>query len=426
MKIRFTCYQFLSLSKVLLATCYRFLSLSKVLLATCYLLPVSGQRPLTDLLDFIPGSNQTSSFYTGVCIYDLTADSMVYALDAGKQMRPASTQKLFTAIAALDQLGHDHPYETYVYALGPVNRDSTGLCTLDGNVLVVGDFDPLLVVGDVDRVLHSLKQDGIARITGTIMADLSMKDTILLGSGWCWDDDNPRLSPLPKDFTQHLADVLRRGGIAIDGSTVGGGASASPRVVYRYHHSLSDVLQRMMKNSDNTHAESMFYQLGAQRRKCCSSKDCAAQVGLTVSKALDEFSHSASCSLLPATCSLLPATYKYTIADGSGLSLYNYTTPLLEVIMLRYAYTHPEIFQTLYPSLPVAGVDGTLAGRMQTPPLRGNVHAKTGTVNHVSSLAGYLTSSDGHMLAFSIICNGVPAAAEAKALQDKICRILTQ
>ena len=94
--------------------------------------------------------------------------------------------------------------------------------------------------------------------------------------------------------------------------------------------------------------------------------------------------------------------------------------------MLRYAYTHPEIFQTLYPSLPVAGVDGTLAGRMQTPPLRGNVHAKTGTVSHVSSLAGYLTSSDGHMLAFSIICNGVPAAAEAKALQDKICRILTQ
>ena len=69
-------------------------------------------------------------------------------------------------------------------------------------------------------------------------------------------------------------------------------------------------------------------------------------------------------------------TSQYYIADGSGLSLYTYVTPQAETMMLRYAYSKPEIYDHLLPSLPVAGVDGTLASRMKGGAIRGNVRAK--------------------------------------------------
>ena len=114
------------------------------------------------------------------------------------------------------------------------------------------------------------------------------------------------------------------------------------------------------------------------------------------------------------------------IADGSGISLYNYVTPSTQVAMLRYAYNNKLIFSALYPSLPIAGIDGTLSSRMGNGKAYKNVHAKTGTVSGVSCLAGYVTASNGHILAFSIMNNGVRKAAEGKAFQDRICRILTE
>lgn len=80
----------------------------------------------------------------------------------------------------------------------------------------------------------------------------------------------------------------------------------------------------------------------------------------------------------------------YKIADGSGVSVYNYISPRLLLEYLKYAYYHREIFLPFYESLPIAGVDGTLQNRMKQTKARGNVHAKTGSVTGVSSLAGYV------------------------------------
>ena len=58
-----------------------------------------------------------------------------------------------------------------------------------------------------------------------------------------------------------------------------------------------------------------------------------------------------------------------------------------------------------YDALPIAGVDGTIAGRMKGSAAERNVHAKTGTVDKARSLSGYVTTADGRALLFSFLCN---------------------
>ena len=55
---------------------------------------------------------------------------------------------------------------------------------------------------------------------------------------------------------------------------------------------------------------------------------------------------------------------------------------------------------------------------------RGNVHAKTGTVTGVSSLAGYCTAANGHVLCFSIINMGIRHTSSGRRFQDKVCEAL--
>ena len=94
--------------------------------------------------------------------------------------------------------------------------------------------------------------------------------------------------------------------------------------------------------------------------------------------------------------------------------------------MLRYAYHNKHIYKPLYESLPIAGVDGTIKTRMKTGSAYKNVRAKTGTLSGVSTLAGYVKASNGNMLAFSIMNNGVSSSAVGKNYQDKVCQALAK
>jgi len=87
---------------------------------------------------------------------------------------------------------------------------------------------------------------------------------------------------------------------------------------------------------------------------------------------------------------------------------------------------HPELFQILYHSFPIAGVDGTLKSRMKAGKAFNNVHAKTGTLSGVSSLSGYLKAKNGDLISFSINTqNYIGSARKAQNFQDKICEILS-
>jgi D-alanyl-D-alanine carboxypeptidase/D-alanyl-D-alanine-endopeptidase (penicillin-binding protein 4) len=91
--------------------------------------------------------------------------------------------------------------------------------------------------------------------------------------------------------------------------------------------------------------------------------------------------------------------------DGSGLSPDDRITPRAYTQLLAYAARQPW-GAAWRETLPVAGVDGTLAGRFKNSPLKGRLWAKTGTLNEVNALSGYLTAASGKTLAFSILVNG--------------------
>ena len=167
-------------------------------------------------------------------------------------------------------------------------------------------------------------------------------------------------------------------------------------------------MDRMMKKSDNFHAEALFYQIAASTGKpLCKASDASAIVRQLIRR-------------------IGLGSNSYRIADGSGLSLYNYVSPELETMLLRYAWQNSNIYDHLAPSLPIAGVDGTLEKRMRGTAAQGNVRAKTGTLTGISSLAGYCTAANGHQLCFCIINQGVMRGADGKAFQDRVCVALCE
>ncbi|GGH04892.1 D-alanyl-D-alanine carboxypeptidase/D-alanyl-D-alanine-endopeptidase [Silvibacterium dinghuense] len=110
----------------------------------------------------------------------------------------------------------------------------------------------------------------------------------------------------------------------------------------------------------------------------------------------------------------------FVFYDGSGLSPQDLITPRALTKLLSWAATQPwgEEYRS---SLPVGGVDGTLAGRFTEPSLRGKVFAKTGTLSEVHGLSGYLTAASGRTLTFSILCNDrTPTGDAARVAMDKI------
>lgn len=94
----------------------------------------------------------------------------------------------------------------------------------------------------------------------------------------------------------------------------------------------------------------------------------------------------------------------FAVRDGSGLSRHDFVSPRTIVDVLDAMRRSPD-FKIFYDALPIAGVDGTIRNRMRGTPAAGNVHAKTGTLDKVRSLSGYVTTADGHMLLFSALNN---------------------
>lgn len=187
------------------------------------------------------------------------------------------------------------------------------------------------------------------------------------GWGWCWDDSETNMIPwtAARQYTVACAAVP------------------------------------MLKNSDNMLAESMFRQLSRPYMRQVSAK----RVNTMLSSAGVD-------------------TLQCKIADGSGLSLYNYVTPRSIVKVLVYAHGKKEIYRNLYPALPIAGVDGTLRNRMKGTAAENNVHAKTGTVTGISSLSGYYKARNGHEMCFSIINQGISETGVGRRFQDDICIML--
>ena len=351
-------------------------------------------------------------------VYDLDGDSVVYDHGSRQLMRPASVMKVLTATTALNELGADYPFRTTLAYNGIIEPDTLMSDSLHewqvlrGDIYIKGGFDPLFGEDDMRAFVQSLTERGIRRIDGRVFADLSFKDTLKWGEGWCWDDKEATLTPLLyKAKDMFMPRFLQ----ALDGDSVvhptgygriTNGNTANLTVLCERTHTVEQMLTHMMKESDNLYAESLFYQLSAARQKATARLSAEREYALMRQLGLNPDA--------------------YTVADGSGLSLYNYLTPQLVVRLLRHVWSRPDILAILYPSLPVAGIDGTLKKRMKGTQAEGNIHAKTGTLRKVSTLAGYATAGNGKHLAFCIFNQGILNSQEGRDFQDVICQELVK
>ena len=149
----------------------------------------------------------------------------------------------------------------------------------------------------------------------------------------------------------------------------------------------------MMKASQNLYAETLLRAVGRVEGRAATAADGKE----AVKGVLQAWS-------VPAASIVL--------ADGSGLSRYNYVTADTILSILRRMYDDPRHRQPWLDAFAVGGQAGTLQKRFAGTPAEGRVRAKTGSIANVRSLSGYIPAANGEQLAFSIIVNNVTATSE--------------
>jgi serine-type D-Ala-D-Ala carboxypeptidase/endopeptidase (penicillin-binding protein 4) len=185
---------------------------------------------------------------------------------------------------------------------------------------------------------------------------------------------------------------------------VGSDVAASPAELASLKSApLSQVIQVINKVSQNLHAEMLLREVGLETRKTGT-----LDAGLNERDAFLE-----EAGIPPAS---------FSMVDGSGLARQNLASPSATVMLLQYMWRRPERDVWLA-SLPTGGIDGSLHRRFRTIAGGQRVHAKTGSMSHVSTLSGYLQRSNGSWVIFSMMANSEANqdAAEVRDYFDRVC-----
>lgn len=196
-------------------------------------------------------------------------------------------------------------------------------------------------------------------------------------------------------------DRLRLNGISVSGTVTSGVTPAKYRMLAEKDKPLLEILQVMMKNSNNFLAEYVFKMIGA----------AAGGQQETARRTVEKIQQRMSTDRVPFG--------RCVINDGSGLSRNNCLTASALTSILNSAHNNRKLFESFYGVMSIAGVDGTLRHRMRGTFAEKNVHGKTGTLNNVSALTGYVTTRDGDLFCFSMLMNGGNHGAY-RSVQDKV------
>ena len=449
---------------------------------------LSPAESLRTDLKAIFDSPQFERAFWSVLVRPLTSSEDLFALNAGKLMMPGSTMKVVTTAAAAEKLGWNHRFETRVVTAAPVESGIIrgDLVIIGGGDPGISERtdEP----GALRSMARELREAGITRIEGGIVGDDDLFDDKRLGDGWTLDN-LPYGYSAPVGalmYNEGAVDlVIRAGesagdaveiqvrpagsGLLVDNKLVtvaesGTGAltlqrqsgssrltvtgqipaksapftrtasvdnptaffasafrlalaeqgidvigdaididdfSAKPdltsvrTLVTRQSRPLADLVASMMKVSQNQYAEILQKFIGGRRG---------------VQEALEAWGIGGD---------------SYVAADGSGLSRYNYVTSDALVRVLQRMHTDPKHASSFPKVLPVAGRDGPLSKRLMGTAGEGKVQAKTGTVDNVRSIAGYVMSADGETLVFSIVANNfsLPSSVVDAAADRALVRL---
>lgn len=434
------------------------------------LLPFAAfpQRAMKNAVDYLLEDRLLDEVDASVMIYDLDDDSMLYAHRGSKMVRPASVLKVITSVVATEKLGCEYTFDTELFAAG-------------NNLYVKGRMDPLFGIEDMVQMAAAVPAGSVV---DTLFADCSFIDSLYWGSGWVWDDNpygfQPYLSPLmvcgggvevavspsvkgkaPKYtvtpessfysvvneavsndpslgkltilrdwledsnlirikgnctkrykeklnmyksadfFLALLAEKLDSVGVEVRTISFGGVPAAAERI-HLTCRSLTDVVDEALMESDNLCAEALVYHLAAIENESPLSMD-------------------EGCDVVRSFLSgELGIQQKFSIVDGSGLSVYNYVSADMLLRTLVHACKDKEVFDVIYSRLPLSGVSGTMKNRTKDGAAYKKVRAKTGTVKGVCTLAGYAKAANGHLCAFVILNSGHAKASEVRKWQDRV------
>jgi len=217
-----------------------------------------------------------------------------------------------------------------------------------------------------------------------------------------WTDAMPVPRPALRFVTQ-LRDALAKRGITVAGQLRTRdwlAAEAAPvdyakqvEIAFTESRPMSELVERMMKPSQNLYAQLLLLQVGARAAKPSQTTEDAGLVELQ--KFLVEAGVKRGAVLLE---------------EGSGLSRGCLLMPDATVQLLRHMDKHPAA-AAYRASLPIAGVDGTLRSRFAGTAAARNVLAKTGSLRYVSSLSGHVTTAAKERLVFSFMLNAYTGTA---------------
>ncbi len=365
---------------------------------------------------------------SGAYVYDMSSGQALFAEGATQRRAPASVEKLYTAVTALERMGPAAQLETTVLGTGHLAPGGVWR----GDLYLRGGGDPTFgsaafiraryggMGSAVSALAAQVRAAGVRRVTGAVNGDESAFDSLRgePSSGYAWDPYlEGTLSALAFNrgetgtakgahapaawAARRLRAALRAAGVAVDGG--GGAATTPPRTVRLAGASSPTVAQLLgltLPPSDNFFAETLLKDLGARFGGPTPVQGTTARGAHVVRETLAELGvHS-------------------QVVDASGLSPEDQTSPY-EVVTLLNEMAHTPLGTILRDDLAVAGHTGTLAERMRGTAAAGHCQGKTGTLTGVSNLAGYCEAADGEELAYAFFDDGIPIAT-AHTLQDNM------
>jgi D-alanyl-D-alanine carboxypeptidase/D-alanyl-D-alanine-endopeptidase (penicillin-binding protein 4) len=389
---------------------------------------VAAAAPATGLLGALDGTwSRTTG---GSCLMVADGAHVLYERNPDSPVVPASTMKLLTAVAVLSRIDPASRLQTPVLAATP--PDAEGV--VHGDLWLVGGGDPVLstaaysahferqprLTSSIEALADRVVASGVRVVTGRVVGDDGRHERLRYLPSWparyVSDHETGPLSALSVNdaFDRWGPDVpfgdpatgaagifnelLRQRGVRVGG--LPGSGTFPPGAVELAalpSPTIAELVQEMLRESDNSTAEILLRELGLQVLGSGTSDagrrvvdDTLRRLGLPMGGV--------------------------RVVDGSGLDTGDRVTCRLLIALL----TSPATREVLEGGLPVAAQTGTLYKRFLATPVAGHLRAKTGSIRRVAGLAGHADNVAGSTLTFAYIQNGVRTARQGSALQDEL------
>ena len=352
-------------------------------------------------------SDSGMSGEASVEVVDAATGEVLGSLNPTTPRLPASNQKMLTSVAALSTLGPDATLPTTT-----VLADKTLYLVGGGDaMLAAGAGDPTAIVGHAglgdlaDETAKKLKEEGLTSVslavdsslfTGTLYhPEVEGSDTVYI----------MEMRPIAVDLSRDASGAFtpdpdlqaletfaaRLGEEGITTKVVGRAEApaATTDIAEVRGPSVRDLVDYMLTESCNTTADILGHLVGISQGEPGDFEGGAK----ATKQVLTDLGYDTS---------------RLTVSDNSGLSILNRLDNPILIDILDNIYSCDQCdLQSIAPGLPVAGLNGTLANRMNDDGVAGRIRAKTGTLIEANSLSGFIMTEKGRVLTFSILVDHI-------------------